>query len=214
MSRASLFFFSILLLFMSGCSGPTRKPVTLSTNQSWSVHLAQVVAVKDWQTKGKLGVKVPNDGGNASIRWQQQPGQYQIDLAGPLGMGKMIINGYQNKVTLNKGGNTPQTAKSAEELLAKNLGWAIPVTQLAYWVRGIPAPKTKPSHFSFNEQGLLSELEQAGWTITYGDYLTVNALTANYTQAENLSLPGRIHAQYKDIELTLILREWTLGEAL
>jgi outer membrane lipoprotein LolB len=208
MSRIGFYFLFMIVLLANGCSNQTRKPEILSENQSWSTHLAQIVAIKKWQTKGKLGVKVPNDGGNASIRWQQQQGEYQIDLAGPLGMGKMIINGYPDRVTLTKSENLPQTAKTAEELLVKNMGWAIPVTQLAYWVRGLPAPKNKATNFKFNAQGLLSELEQAGWKITYGDYLTVmNA------QAENVTLPGRIQAQYKDIQLTLILREWTLGDA-
>jgi outer membrane lipoprotein LolB len=209
MSYMPIYVLLLMMLFIHGCSHQPQKD--LSKNKNWSAHLAQVVAIKQWQTKGKLGVKVPNDGGNASILWQQQPGEYQIDLAGPLGMGKMIINGYPNRVTLTKSETQIQTAKTAEELLAKNMGWAIPVTQLAYWVRGLPAPKIKATHFSFNQQGLLSELEQAGWKITYGDYLLVNSL-ANNTPAESLNLPGRIHAQYKDIQITLILREWILGE--
>jgi outer membrane lipoprotein LolB len=202
------FLLLMIVLLANGCSKPMRKPEILSTNQNWSAHLAQIVAIKEWQTKGKLGIKVPNDGGNASIRWQQQQGEYQIDLAGPLGMGKMMINGYPDRVTLSKGDRLPQTAKTAEELLVKNMGWGIPVTQLAYWVRGLPAPKNKATHFKFNAQGLLSELEQEGWKVTYGDYLTVTD-----AQAQNVNLPGRIQAEYKDIQLTLILREWTLGAA-
>jgi outer membrane lipoprotein LolB len=103
---------------------------------------------------------------------------------------------------LTEAGQPPQTAKTAEELIRKNSGWTIPVTQLAFWVRGLPDPNSKVTRFMPNAQGLIGELEQLGWKVTYGDYLNVATAT------NNIAMPGRIVAEYKDVRLTLVVREW------
>ena len=105
---------------------------------------------------------------------------------------------------MSEAGQLPQTAKTAEELIRKNTGWNIPVTQLAFWVRGLPDPNTKVIHFTPNAQGLIGELEQLGWKVSYGDYLNAS------TPTTSIPMPGRIIAEYKDVRLTLVVREWSL----
>lgn len=196
----------LISLLLNGCThqGAYKSPVI---SQDWPKHQAQVESINNWQAIGKLGIKVPNDGGSANLHWQQQSHDYQIDLNGPFGQGKMIIEGKSGSVTLTEAGKAPQTAKTAEELIHKNTGWNIPVTQLAFWVRGLPAPDSKISHFEPNALGLIGELQQAGWKITYGDY--VNAPGSQ----EIIAMPSRIIAVYKDIRLTLVIREWKLNQA-
>lgn len=189
-------------LTLVGCATKPINPKAPLISANWPEHQTKIEAAQHWQAVGKLGVKVPNDGGSANLRWQQTLNDYQIDLNGPFGQGKMSITGNPKLVTLIEGGNPPQSAKSAEELIRKHTGWTIPVPQLSYWVRGLPAPNAAITRFSPNSQGLLGELEQLGWTVTYGDYLSVGN--------DNLALPGRIQAQFNDIRLTLVIREWTL----
>jgi len=187
-----------IALVLSGCAHQAPKAPLIS--QDWANHKAQVDAIDNWQAIGKLAVKVPNDGGNASIKWQQIGRAYHIDLSGPFGSGKLTIDGQPNSVTLTEADQPPKTAKTAEELIRKNSGWNIPVTQLAFWVRGLPDPNSKVTRFTPNAQGLIGELEQLGWKVTYGDYLA--------TSKDGLAMPGRIVAEYKDVRLTLAVREW------
>ncbi|HWV15093.1 MAG TPA: lipoprotein insertase outer membrane protein LolB [Cellvibrio sp.] len=197
-----LLSFSLLLLaLLSGCAQQPQKVQPPLNKEDWAKRQEQILNIRHWQATGKLGVKVPNDGGSASINWQQHNSDYQIDLNGPLGLGKMTINGKPDEVSLIQGGKPPQSARTAEELLLKNTGWRIPVAQLAYWVRGLPAPKAKVTDYAFNEQGGLSELQQAGWKISYGDYLQTSA---------NIPLPGRITAEFNEVRLTLVIREWQI----
>lgn len=190
-----------LLLLVSGCAQQPQKVQPPVNPEDWAKRQNQVLNIRDWQASGKLGVKVPNDGGSASMRWEQFGNDYQIDLNGPLGMGKMTITGKPGTVTFSEAGQPPQTAKTPEELIRKNTGWNIPVTQLAFWIRGLPAPKATVTRYAFNELGGLSELEQAGWKIIYGDYLQTEA---------GLALPGRITAEFNEVRLTLVIREWHL----
>ncbi len=196
----------ILGLLLSGCAHKLPKASLIS--QDWPKHQAQVEAITTWQAVGKLGVKVPNDGGSMGLRWQQTPDQFSIDFTGPFGQNILGIAGQANQVTLSEPNKAPITAKTAEELIRRNTGWNIPVKQLAYWVRGLPAPNTRISGFTPNAQGLIDELEQLGWKVTYGDYLSVT------TGTDTLAMPGRITAEYKDVRLTLIIREWTMEPAL
>lgn len=202
--------FSFLRLFivgllLSGCAHKLSKAPLIS--EDWPKHQAQVEALEKWQATGKLGVKVPNDGGSMSLRWQQEPNNFTIDFTGPFGQNILGIAGHAGQVTLSEPNKAPITAKTAEELIRRNTGWTIPVTQLAYWVRGLPAPAAKVTRFSPNAQGLLGELEQLGWKVVYGDYLSVNTTTGT------LAMPGRITAEFKDIKLTLVIREWQMEAA-
>lgn len=191
-------------LLLSGCAHKAVKAPLIS--EDWPQHKAQVEAQNHWQALGKLAVKVPNDGGSANLQWQQTGNQYEIDLKGPFGSGKLNISGKPGNVTLTEAGQPPQSAKTAEELIRKNTGWTIPVTQLAWWVRGLPDPSSKVTGFTPNAQGLIATLEQQGWTLTYGDYLM------STSPQGQLAMPGRIVAEYKDVRLTLVVREWNLGQ--
>jgi outer membrane lipoprotein LolB len=197
----------MVITLLSGCAHQAKvTPPVIS--QDWPKHQTQVKAISEWQAIGKLGAKVPNDSLSANLIWQHHGKDFQIDLSGPLGAGHITITGKPGEVNFNEGGKSPQTAKTAEELILKNTGWRIPVTQLAYWVRGLPEPTTAITHYQANNIGLLGELEQLGWKVHYLDY--ANAQNA---KGELIPMPSRITAEFNDIRLTVIIREWKLDAA-
>jgi outer membrane lipoprotein LolB len=193
----------LLSILLSGCA-QTPKPVLTG---DWQEHSRQLVKLNKWQAIGKLAVKVPNDGGSMSLRWQQEPKQFNIDFSGPFGQNLLTINGDDKQVTLSEPNHAPISAKTAEELIRRNTGWTIPVAQLAYWVRGLPDPSNRISKFQPNTQGLIETLEQSGWKISYSEYMSVTS------GAETLAMPKRIIAEFKEIRLTLAIREWQLEPA-
>ncbi|MES2825878.1 MAG: lipoprotein insertase outer membrane protein LolB [Pseudomonadota bacterium] len=199
-------FIALLIVTLSGCAQQSRKmPTPGITEQNLLQHQQQVQAIGNWQAIGKLGVKTPDDGGSATLRWQQQDTAYQIAFNGPLGQGNMSIEGEPGRVTFSGGSNPPQSAKTAEELMFNNTGWNIPVSQLAYWVRGLPDPTKEVTHYTLNAHGFIEKLDQAGWKITYGEYINTQNLN------EIIAMPGRITAEYREMRLTLLIREWKLG---
>ena len=191
----------VSLLFFCGCAHQG----SLTPPQDVMEHQRQVQSISDWQLAGKLGIRAPNDSGSASLKWVQKVANYQIKLSGPLGQKSMIITGTPAKVRLEQTGEPIQEAKTAEALIKKTAGWNLPVTQLAYWVRGVPAPKLRITQLTQNDTGLIAQLIQGGWRINYSSY-------RDHTfNGANLPLPGKITAEYKDIRLTLIIRDWQLG---
>lgn len=193
----------LTLLLLSGCVHRG----SLTPPQNVVEHQRQLQAISDWQLTGKLGIRTADDSGSASLKWAQQTANYQINLSGPLGQKSMIITGTPEKVRLEQTGEPAQEAKTAEALIKKSAGWTLPVAQLAYWVRGVPALKLPITHLQQNENGLLDQLTQGGWHIIYSNYRdqTFNGTT--------LPLPGKIIAEYQDVRLTLVIRNWQLGAA-
>mgnify|MGYP003576789744 FL=1 len=190
----------LALLLASGCAHRSLTPP-----QDVLEHQRQLQAIGDWQLAGKLGIRTADDSGSASVKWQQQPATYQINLSGPLGQKSMIITGSPGKVRLEQTGEPPQEAKTAEALIKKTAGWTLPVAQLAYWVRGVPAPKLRITHMHQNDNGLIEQLNQGGWTISYSNYRD------QIFNGTNMPLPGKIIAEYQDVRLTLVIRNWRLG---
>lgn len=193
-----------VLLVVSGCVHQPQIPLG-----SWNERQTQLQQLNHWQVTGKLGVRVPGDSGSANLRWRQTAADYTIDLSGPLGSGRTVINGQQGEVSLQQAGEPPHTAATAEELILYSTGWTIPVTQLIYWVRALPAPKQKVTHWEKNAEDQLTLLEQAGWRIQYSQYTAVTSAAGN----ESILLPRRVVAEYGEARLTLIIREWQLDAA-
>jgi len=191
------------LLLLSGCVHQG----SLTPPQDVLEHQRQVQAIDNWQVTGKLGIRTAADSGSASVKWVQQIADYQINLSGPLGQKSMIITGTPDKVRLEQTGEPVQEAKTAEALIKKSVGWTLPVAQLAYWIRGVPAPKLRITHLQQNENGLIAQLIQGGWSISYSNYRDQRF------DGVILPLPGKITAEYKDVRLVLVIRNWQLGAA-
>jgi outer membrane lipoprotein LolB len=196
--------YPLLLLVFLLATGCVHRG-SLTPPQNVQEHQRQLQAIADWQLTGKLGIRTADDSGSASLKWAQQLANYQINLSGPLGQKRMIITGTPDKVRLEQTGEPVQEAKTAEALIKKSVGWTLPVTQLAYWVRGVPAPKLRITHLQQNENGLLDQLHQGDWIISYSNYRDQGFNGAT------LPLPGKITAEYKDVRLVLVIREWQLG---
>lgn len=194
-------FLALALLALWGCAHQAPIP----TPANLAAHQQTLNTLQHWQVTGKLGIRTDQDSGSASLKWLQTTGDYRINLSGPLGQKSIIITGSPGKVVLEAAGQPPLSATSPEALIKQSAGWTLPVTQLAYWIRGIPAPQGKITHLATNEFGLVAELQQGGWTIHYDQYRPWSTATTT------LPMPQKITATYQDIRLVLAIRDWQLG---
>lgn len=192
-------------LIASGCT--TLTPHTPSAVTTLEQQQLRLQNINNWQFDGKLGVRSPYDSGSASIKWQQFPRAYNIHISGPLGQKRMHVQGEENKVSLHRAGQPSISADNAEALLQEATGWNLPISQLSYWVRGLPAPKLPSEQLTLGDNGLIAELQQAGWHISYTQYAPQQYLDTQ------VLLPSRIQAVNDELRLTLVIRTWQLGNA-
>lgn len=201
--------FIIGCLWLSGCSWlpqipnpfAEQPPVVEDQAASWKKHLAFINGIRQWQLNGKLGIRTPEDSNSAYINWQQQHKTYTILLSGPLGQSIAKLEGEPGHVELNTADHGRYFANTPEQLLLNQLGWQLPVSNLKYWIRGVPAPQGNQT-MSLNPQGLLAQLKQSGWTIHYD----------RYQQVGNTWLPGKVRFFSKQLKLTFVIKDWQLDQ--
>lgn len=184
-------------VIMTGCASlqqPAEQGSLIVSN--WQQHTDRVRQLNHWEIKGKIGIRTATDGGSGFLEWRQWNDQYKLRLSGPLGQGTTHIVGSADAATLtsNQG---EFSSSSPEALVYEHTGWDIPIQNLLYWVKGIPA-----DHGSYrsqrNESGTLARLEQLGWTLSF----------SRYTLALNHPLPQKIKIEKDDLTVTLIIKQW------
>lgn len=162
------------LLLLSGCA--TR-----------AVPLGSLAAASNWSLDGKLGIASAGHSGNLSIFWVQESDRYTISLYGPLGITVGHISGSMEGATLDLGDGNPQQANSPEALALAALGYALPVSPMRYWVRGIPAPGQR---FKTIDDGF----QQLGWDVLI--------------RRQGVLGPQKIQLQRAEMKLLLVVKAW------
>ncbi len=167
-----------VLLIVTGCTSvpyvPDNTPDALAVASSW-------------QLKGKLGVRAVGRSANLSFSWQESPESYVILLNGAMGVDVAEIRCEGDVVTLSLPDGRRYSNKAIELLLAEQLGYQLPVSQLRYWARGVPAPGTESS---FLDGGFVQE----GWNITVQQYGVLG--------------PRKLLIEKDDIRLKLAALKW------
>ncbi len=189
---------ALVLVWVAGCATPPS-PVSPAAQSAWAARQPALMKLTHWRAAGRIGVVNERNGWHASFQWDQQDADYRIDLIGPLGQGRVIIQGDMEAVHIQTQDGKDWTAPDSDTLLEQSLGVRLPVNGLRYWVRGLPEPDSQPV-LQFDAGGRLIRLEQSGWIIEYPIYTPVAAL----------DLPARIVAQRQDLSVKLIIEQWTL----
>lgn len=177
----------------------TKKGTKAETATTASAVSGKAARVSSWDISGAMAAKSRNKAWSASINWLQQgAGRYQIRLFGPLGSGTVMIQKNGGVVTFKDG---PKSASSgnADKLLMQQTGVRLPVGNLYYWVRGIPAPGSVQS-VSKDKGQHIQVLRQAGYTIQY----------TGYTRVGGIDLPSQIRLQGNGVFIKLVIKRWKI----
>ncbi|GGI88848.1 lipoprotein insertase outer membrane protein LolB [Legionella impletisoli] len=192
----------VLLSFclLTACA-PPRPAAEAPVNETMPVKEREekTATVSSWVINGAMAAKNQNKSWTASVNWKQQgAGQYQIRLFGPLGGGTVIIEKNGGVITYKDGPKTV-TSNSADKLLAQETGIKLPVSNLYYWVRGLPAPG--PVQVTeYDRYNHLKTLKQSGYTVKY----------LNYTSKGNVDLPSKIQLTGHGLSMKLVIKSWSV----
>jgi outer membrane lipoprotein LolB len=191
----------VMLAFaITGCSTVTTPPPAPEVNIPKQDRQAALNKIQNWDVSGKIAVQTPKDSGSASVDWAQNHNKFMISLLGPLGSGGMKLSGQPGNVTLITSDGKSYTAASPEQLLAEKWGFHLPVSNLKYWIRGLPAPGSV-ADTRFDTYGRLSELSQQGWRVRYLGYSRINGI----------DLPTKIFANSSALNVKMMIYNWKVG---
>jgi outer membrane lipoprotein LolB len=193
---------TLLLTIVFILSACTMQPHTAAPSD-WQAYQLRVSQLNEWTLDGKLGFRAPDNGGSATVNWQQRQNNFQLQLSGPLGAGNATISGNQQIAEmLYKDQLYRQTP---EQLAAQLTGVPLPVNALSWWARGLPSPtETKASTIATSPEGFASSFQQAGWQLTFSRYAETTAG----------SLPGKIAGTFQSDDnrrysFKLVISRWS-----
>ncbi|WP_133128336.1 lipoprotein insertase outer membrane protein LolB [Legionella nagasakiensis] len=191
----------VVLGLLTACAPPKPAPEA-PINETMPVveREEKTATISSWEISGAMAANNQKKAWSASLNWRQQGmNRYQIRLFGPLGGGTVIIEKEGGMITYKDGPKTA-SSNSADELLYQQTGIRLPVTNLYYWVRGLPAPGAVQST-KYDQYNHLTQLKQAGYTIDY----------ARYTSLKNIDLPSKIRLKGHGVMIKLIIKRWSVA---
>ena len=187
-----------MLVLLAGCVAPRVKPdADLLARQG--AREQALTAQHDWQLSGRLGVSSGKDSGSGSLQWQQDGERFRFSVHAPVTGKTWVMSGDSHHAVLEGLRDRPVEGGDAADLLARELGWHVPVAELTDWVRGArAAPSQGQARIEFRSDGLPAVIEQDGWKIEYPDY----------DSAHQPPLPRKIFASRGDYRVRVSVSEW------
>ena len=155
-----------------------------------------VRAMADWGLVGRISFDDGRDNGSGRIEWQQRGQHFEIILSAPVSRRSWRLSGGPDGALLEGLEGGPRRARSAEALLAREVGWSIPLGQLRAWARGLRAGPG--ARLAFGEGPLPAQLLEDGWTIDYRDWFA----------DRQPPLPRRVFAAQGERTVRLVVERW------
>jgi outer membrane lipoprotein LolB len=191
----------LCLLAMAGCAPQrTLRPADASALAAQAKREAELAGIAGWTLHGRLAVSDGNDGGSGQLQWRHSDTHVLFDLRAPVSRQTWRLVAEPGAVRLEGLDGGVRHGNDAETLLRDEIGWNLPLADLAAWVRGMRGAGA--AHIEFDGNGLPALIVQRGWRIEYRGW--------DRTLAP--PLPNRVFASRGDQRVRLAIQRWETGE--
>ena len=163
----------------------------------WPEQRAALEKLDRYALNGRVAVAANGQGFSASLRYEQLPRRSNLALDGPFGIGglRVVLDGDDLQIATSRGEKLDGEVARAE--LERRLGFALPLSELRWWLLGIPAPGDVDV-IPDGSSGEIKEFTQSGWRVS------INARAAGL----GFSLPQRLTAEREGARLKLLVEHW------
>lgn len=191
-----------LLFCLAGCSTFQTLPKSYH-KLTWSERSKQLNSIKEWSLEGSFSIQYAKNTNIASYQWQQRQDAYKISISSPLNLAHFDLYGNHKQVTLQESTYKFYTAKNPEKLLQQQIGWSLPISNLVFWIRGIPAPHSAYK-LKLDQYRHLLSLKQQGWIIRYLDFTTLG----------DIDLPNKITLENPQFKIKITIKNWQITSTI
>jgi outer membrane lipoprotein LolB len=116
---------------------------------------------------GRVAVAYDGRVFTSGVRWRHTAERDELWLLTPAGQALAHIVGDAGGALFTGADRSEYRAADIASLIRRALGWEMPVTRLAWWVQGQPAPGAVVQGVERDAHGRLAVLAQEGWRIAY-----------------------------------------------
>lgn len=184
--------------------GPAPSPDVVEARR------AALQAIARWDLRGRVGVRLPDTGAQASLRWRHHRDGEELDLTGPFGGGHARLRYDASGAHLRDARGREYQGTDPEMLLYQTTGWHVPLGGLVYWMRGLPLPDVASAE-ELDDRGRLRMLKQLGWDIEFLTYSTVGEYELPSKVYLTRRFPANAAADNAHIEVRLVVSSWDIG---
>ena len=153
-------------------------------------------ALDDFVIEGRFSLRQNEQNHSGRLRWKHAGGSDEVLLSSPFGQGVAEIVADARSASLTASDGKTYSAADTESLTEQVLGYRLPLSLLADWVRG----RLAPEHVAERDaSGRPLTLRHEDWRVDY-----------EYDSDAPDALPGRLFAERIGVfELRLRIDEWT-----
>lgn len=173
----------MLTFLLASCASVSERGATFDLRGRESLY-----ELNEWSFQGRVSVSDENNAVSGSIEWLHRSKQESIKLSGPFGQGRTQIVLFEDYVEINSAGEKVSYFADADKVISSELGLALPVSSLKYWVLGLTSPGLSYKEFA-------GGFVQDGWRVTYSSL-----------QADNM--PSKMKIEKGRAKLKLIINQW------
>jgi outer membrane lipoprotein LolB len=185
---------ALLPLLLAACA--TQRPA--------QQPLPPAAQLDAFQLDGRITLQVEKERFPGSVRWAHAPRREELWFYSPVGSAVAHLVQDPDGALLVDAQGQEHRAADLRTLAWQRLGWDLPLEGLSWWVRGLAWPGAPVDRSTRDEQGRLSQLEQAGWRIDYLGWGGGNGRE---------SLPSKLDLTGERLRLRLLIQDWSAGDA-
>jgi len=190
-------FVVLMAVLLSGCAvhGPVADR---EWQDAWLQRQTSLSGLTEWGFEGRAVINDGRASTKVALHWQQQQGQFEIRLMSFFGQQQARFQGVNDgPVTLFRPGRPSLQAAGSMSLMQQELGWALPLDGLRFWVVGVPVPD-RLADWDVDSRGRLAWLEQDGWRIEF----------ASYQMVSGFAMPRKMRLYHASLQVRLVLDRW------
>ncbi len=152
----------------------------------------------EFEVQGKLAVRLAQRGQSMRFNWRQYTGAYEVQVWGPLGQGRVMLTGTPDDMRVKRGDRVVDRGPPAQ-VMARHLGFVLPIDVLSSWIRGMPHPDYPARVLATDGGGQVQDFVQSGWRVSLGG------------QGAQGPAPARIVAANGEQKITVAIKSFIEG---
>jgi len=189
-----------LLMALVGCR--TRPPAVTpiigpGADAPWSLQREVLQKLERYSLSGRVAVAASQQGFSGAMRYRQQPQRADLSIDGPMGMGGLRVALVGQDISMSNSRGETLDGGAARAELEQRLGFELPLTELRWWLLGLPAP----GDAALDQDAVTGEIRgftQDGWQIAVD----------SRAPALGFALPQKLTVRREGARVRLLVESW------